>query len=89
MASKPIIAIMDENMELSEDIIHNRCGYVIKHKNAEELGRILTALKKRPGEIIQMGDQSRKLFERKYEKEICLNKYVKLIEERLKSDVQR
>ena len=89
MASKPIIAIMDENMELSEDIIHNRCGCVIKHKNAEELGRILTALKKRPGEIIQMGNQSRKLFERKYEKEICLNKYVKLIEERLKSDVQR
>ena len=89
MASKPIIAIIDENMELSEDIIHNRCGYVIKHKNAEELGRILTTLKKRPGEIIQMGNQSRKLFERKYEKEICLNKYVKLIEKRLKSDVQR
>lgn len=83
MASKPVVAVMERGMELGEDIARNGCGCVIEPGDAEGLANTLVKLKNQPRELIAMGLQGRRLFETKYDKDVCLNQYAALMKERL------
>lgn len=79
MAGKPVLAIMDTGMELSVDIIENRCGYVIENTHCKELKDKILYLKKNPHVKSEMGASAKALFIEKYEKNVCLRKYVELV----------
>lgn len=84
MAEKPIIAVIDEGMELAQDIIREKCGYVIRQEDSLSLKKAIVELYNCSALKSDMQKNSRRLFDEKYEKEICLEKYIKLVAERMR-----
>lgn len=84
MAEKPIIAVIDEEMELAQDIIREKCGYVIRQEDSFSLKNAIVELYNCSALKSDMQKNSRRLFDEKYEKEVCLEKYIKLIAERMR-----
>lgn len=87
MAKKPIIAILDKKMELAKDIVGFGCGYVIPHGDTDMLKSKIVDLKEQQGLKEELSLKSRELYESKYEKEICLDKYLRLVEMGMRKSV--
>lgn len=80
MAGKPVIAIMDRGMDVASDIERGGCGYVIRNGESGKLAEKIEYLRAHEEERSRMGASGRKVFLRKYEKGVCLGKYVRLAE---------
>lgn len=82
MSGSPIIAIMDDS-DIVRDIQENQMGIVIKNGECEKLADELRALAANPMKCRVMGENSRKVFLRKYTTKICTDKYVDVIKKLL------
>lgn len=79
MAGKPIIAIMSDNTDITQDLKRNKAGFVIEGADYMGLKGKLLFLKNNPTQSEKMGVNARKLFLDKYTNTICTNKYVDLL----------
>lgn len=79
MASKPIIAIMGKNSDISKDLIENDAGYVIESGDIKGFIYAINDLKNDSEKVKVMGKNIRKVYEEKYTTEKCTNQYVKMI----------
>lgn len=82
MAAKPIITVMDPT-DISEDIERENAGFAVKCGDAQALAAAITRLADNRAEAEKMGENARKLFLSKYEKNLCLDKYVALVKKTL------
>lgn len=78
-AGKPIIAIMPEETDVVNDIIRWKNGIVITDENCEKLSKELLKLKGNQKLLLEMGKNSRILFEEKYTLDICKKQYLNIL----------
>ncbi len=76
MAGRPILAVMDIDMELAKDIKKMSCGFAVKNGESDELVHRIRQLINDTELCREMGKNSRKLYLDKYEKDICINQYL-------------
>ena len=81
MSGKPVIATMDETMEIVRDIIGSNAGIVTKNGEYEKTAQEILKLRNDKELLTQMGENARKIFESKYEKQMCLRQYEELLKE--------
>lgn len=80
MSGKPVIAVMDKTMEIAKDIVEYNAGIVCAEGRYEEAGIQIGLLKKNDVLFEKMGHNSRQLYLEKYEKNVCLKRYVELLD---------
>ena len=80
MAGKPVIAVMDKEMEMTLDIVSNEVGYFIPHGMSVDMAKKILELKDNNNLCNSMEENARKLYCQKYEKEICLKEYRNMME---------
>ncbi len=77
---KPIIAIIEKESELAQDILKNNCGYIIDTNRINQLPDLLIKLKndkswKKDKEVASLN-----LFRSRFSPEFALNEWLKIIE---------
>ena len=85
-AGKPVIAIMDEDSDISRDLKKYRAGYTIKNNDVNDFIEKIKYLMNNPENIKSMGEGSRKVYLEKYTKEVCNKKYVNMINDILNGE---
>ena len=81
MSGKPVIVSMDEEMEIAKDVVDYQAGILVKNGDYEYVAKEIVRVKSNDTVSEIMGKNARKLYEEKYEKSICLEKYEQLIQE--------
>lgn len=79
-AGNPIIAVCDENSDVSKIIETAQCGFSIRHHDAEKILQHLLMLKNDTKLLANMGNNARKYFEQHFTLEIAVNQYLKALE---------
>ncbi|MGO1468963.1 MAG: glycosyltransferase family 4 protein [Tissierella sp.] len=79
MAGKPVIAIMGKDSDIARDLIENNAGYSVEVGNVNKLIKSINDLKMNEDKRKLMGKNIREIFQKKYKKEKCTQKYVDLI----------
>lgn len=79
MVGRPVICVMDERTEIAYDVIRNEAGFIVKNGDSKALAEYIKQLKNDKDMAARMSENSRKIFQDKYEKEICLKQYHSLI----------
>ena len=77
-AGLPILAIMDES-DLVLDIESNNIGCSVKNGNIDKICNFLEKMSESKVTCKEMGIRAKKVFNEKYEKNICTKKYVELV----------
>lgn len=85
-AGKPIIAVVDEEMEIATDITENKCGFLIHHNDCKTMSMMIKKLSSDTKLLNEMKNNSLQVFLNKYEKRICLNHYLDLISDILEGE---
>lgn len=80
MEGRPIACIMHPDSEIALDIRENDCGKVFSSGDGEGMAEFFIRLGNDPCLCRNMGKRCRRVFLNKYEKEICLLKYEKLVD---------
>lgn len=78
MAATPIIAIMGDS-DLVTDIRDAKCGFAIQNGESEKMACKIRLLMQNREKLEIMGNNSREVFLKKYEKQRCLKKYILLL----------
>lgn len=78
-AGKPVIAVLNSEMDIAKEITRYNNGFIIANNDVNAFNKALQRLKN-PEAREEMGVQSRKLFERKYTKDICTIMYSDLVD---------
>lgn len=81
MSGKPVIVSMDEEMEIAKDVMQYDAGVLLKNGDFSNAAEEILKIKADNERYMAMGKNARRLFEDKYEKNICLSKYEDLIHE--------
>ena len=81
MSGKPVIVSMDEEMEIAQDIVRYDAGVLLRNDDFPNAAKEILKIKADTERYMAMGENARRLFEEKYEKNICLSKYEELIRE--------
>lgn len=81
MASKPIIAIMGLESDISKELIENEAGFAFEVGEIEKTVNAILKLKNDEELRLRMGKNVRRIFEDKYTMEKSTRKYVELIKE--------
>lgn len=82
MASgKAILAFMQEESEIGMTIEENECGIVVEDPSPDEISVLLKKLAKDKNLVQQMGRNSYRAFEEKYNLQKAINSYYQVIEE--------
>lgn len=76
----PIIFIGPKEMDVAQEIINNKIGFVIDNGDVDSFKSILLAVKADKSVLEPMGVRARELFEKKYTNKICAEKYVSIIQ---------
>lgn len=84
MEKKPVICIMDSKSEIAMDIMENDAGYVVGNNDFLELFRCVNELKNDDKKLNLKSESARKIFLRKYEKNICLNLHLENLKDIIK-----
>lgn len=79
MAGKPIIAIMNEETDIYQELINKEAGYGIRVGDTSKLVAAINSLKDDDHKKRLMGRNARKLFEDKYTMKRSTKKYVDLM----------
>ena len=77
---KPVILIASGENDISRDIDAHLIGYRVENHEASRLKDILIELSQDKGRLEAMGQRAYVLYKEKYERNIVLDEYVKLIE---------
>lgn len=81
----PIIAIMDES-DIVRDIKDRNMGFAVKNGNSQDMAEFLLKLLEDRSMRVVMAENSRMVFTEKYTREICTQKYVKLLSKIAQND---
>ncbi len=81
MCGKPIVCVMDERTEIAKDITDNGAGVVCKVGEGQAIVDYVRYLKNNPEDYSRASASARKIFEEKYEKQVCIDKFEKVIAE--------
>ena len=81
MAGKPVLAIMDQDTDIAEELKNNNAGFSIEVGNDKKLVEAIYKLKNNEKLIKKMAINCRKLFLTKYTTEKGTEKYVELLDE--------
>ena len=84
-SGKPVIAIIGEESEITEIIRRGKCGEIIKIGDFKALSNAIINYYKNPQKCNEEGMNGRKYFEKNFERKIATKKYIRVIEEVLKS----
>ena len=84
-SGKPVIAIIGEESEITEIIRRGKCGEIIKIGDFKALSNAIINYYKNPQKCNEEGMNGRKYFEKNFERKIATEKYIRVIEEVLKS----
>ena len=84
-SGKPVIAIIGEESEITEIIRRGKCGEIIKIGDFKALSNAITNYYKNPQKCNEEGMNGRKYFEKNFERKIATEKYIRVIEEVLRS----
>lgn len=79
MSGKPVIAIIEKTTDIAHDLISNEAGYVINSGDAKSLAQRICFLKENFQIRENMSSNVRKVYLKNYSKDVCLEKYVRLI----------
>lgn len=81
MQGRAIITIMDKKSEIALDVSENNAGGCFANNEGKEIAEFIREMSKNPEKCREMGENCRKVFLEKYEKEKCLSKYIALAQE--------
>ena len=81
MAGKPIITVMDAGSEIGSDVEKSNAGGRFDNCDGEKIAGFIKMLSQNPEKCNEMGNNARKLFLEKYEKNVCLERYCEVIKE--------
>ena len=79
MAGIPILAIMDERSDVGRDVLEHCCGIHGVNGDAIGVAKQIKELSQNESLRCEMGENARKVFLQKYEKEVCMNQYVDMM----------
>lgn len=80
MAGKPVMMVCEAGIGIAEDILVHNCGYRIQPGDTDAMRQAILDLAEDSHKKQMLGRNSRALFEEKYEKCVCLEKYIELVE---------
>ncbi|EDP68093.1 capsular polysaccharide synthesis enzyme [Carnobacterium sp. AT7] len=81
MAGKPVIAVMDQDTDIAEELKNHNAGFSIEVGNDKKLVEAIYKLKNNEELIKEMARNCRELFLTKYTTEKGTEQYVKIIDE--------
>ncbi|HBL84300.1 MAG: hypothetical protein A2Y17_07410 [Clostridiales bacterium GWF2_38_85] len=77
-SGKPILAIVQDNSYIANEIKDKKIGIAIRQGDCAQLAKEIINLKNDPEKIAEFSENSRKLYMNSYTKELCNAKYLKL-----------
>lgn len=77
---KPILGIVEEGSYLEEEITKEKLGYVTYNQNSDLLVKHIKHMSENKSECSEIGKRVTQVYMNNYDIEICLNKYVRIIE---------
>ena len=80
MSGKPVLAVMDEGMELGEVIEETESGYQIEPGDAANMTDMIYGLFSNSKLCEKLGQNARNVFVSKYTKEVCTKEYMKIFQ---------
>ena len=72
--------VCESGIGIAEDILAHNCGYRIQPGDTDAMRQAILDLAEDSHKKQMLGRNSRALFEEKYEKCVCLEKYIALVE---------
>ena len=78
-ASRPVIALVPKNSEISYIINEENCGIVVEPTDQQGLINAINLLKENHDLRTEMGNNSRKAFKKKYTSRIIAERYISLL----------
>ncbi|MEG1620261.1 MAG: glycosyltransferase family 4 protein, partial [Eubacterium sp.] len=78
---RPIIAIMDSKTDIVKDLIQSNAGFQVQQGDVDQLVSVILELHANKDKVKTMGKNSQKLFQEKYTRQICTQKYYSLMQE--------
>ncbi|WP_414838624.1 glycosyltransferase family 4 protein [Carnobacterium sp. TMP28] len=79
MNGKPIIAIMDKDTDISQDIVNNKAGYGIEVGDVKGLVNAIVELNGYPAKRVMAGRNARKVYVKKHTTKKATLKYVEMM----------
>ena len=87
-AGLPIIGILNKSSEVANIINESECGYISSPGDVDMLVDAIQQLYSNKYNVEKMGFNARKEFEKKYSKEIGVNKHINLVNSVLSGNIQ-
>jgi glycosyltransferase involved in cell wall biosynthesis len=84
-SGRPMIGIIGRESEINEIIREGRCGRIVKIGDGKALSGAIIEYYKNPQKCREEGMNGRKYFEENFDRKIATEKYIKVIEETLRS----
>jgi glycosyltransferase involved in cell wall biosynthesis len=84
-SGRPVIAVVGEESEIVEIIREGKCGKIVKIGDCEDLVNCIINYYKDRKKCKEDGLNGRRYFEEKFDRKIATGKYIRVIEEVLKS----
>jgi len=84
-SGRPVIAVVGEESEITEIIRRGKCGKIVKIGDYNALVNSIMDYYKDPKKCREDGLNGRRYFEEYFDRKIATKKYIKAIEETLKS----
>ena len=84
-SGRPMIGIVGRDSEINEIMREGRCGRIAKIGDGKALSGAVIEYYKNPQKRREEGMNGRKYFEKNFDRKIATGKYIKVIEEALKS----
>lgn len=79
MAGRPVIAIMDKESDIAEDLTSHKAGYAMEVGEVDKFVCAIKDLLNNKAKQLQMGENCRSLYLKKYTKEKCTKQYVDMM----------
>lgn len=76
---KPIIGIVENHSQIAKDIVQSNCGYVVEHREKEELANLFIHLKNNPKEIEVKSSEALKKYNLYFSESVILKKWLAII----------
>ena len=84
-SGRPVIAVVGGESEVTEIIRKGKCGEVVKIGDYKALSEKIISYYNNHKKCYEEGINGRKYFEENFDRKIATGKYIKVIEETLKS----
>ena len=80
---KPIVGIVEKHSQIANDIVGANCGYIVEHKQHEELANLFIYLKNNPKEIKYKSLEAIKKYQLSFSESVILKKWVAIINDNI------